>query len=78
MDMLAPGGTCCGVLKEGVFFDGKYSKLRQVLIENFNVTHVISVPQNAFENTSTKTSIVIFQANGKTKKINSITYFKIL
>ncbi len=70
MDMLAPGGTCCGVLKEGVFFDGKYSKLRQVLIENFNVTHVISVPQNAFENTSTKTSIVIFQANGKTKKIN--------
>ena len=70
MDMVAPGGTCCGVLKEGVFFDGKYSKLRQVLIENFNVTDVISVPQNAFENTSTKTSIIIFKAGGKTKKIN--------
>ncbi len=70
MDMLAENGTCCGVLKEGVFFDGKYSKLRQILIENFNVTDVISVPQNAFENTSTKTSIVIFHNNGKTKKIN--------
>jgi len=70
MDMLAENGTCCGILKEGIFFDGKYSKLRHVLIENFNVTDVISVPQNAFENTSTKTSIIIFHNNGKTNNIN--------
>jgi len=70
MDMLAENGTCCGILKEGIFFDGKYSKLRQVLVENFNVTDVISVPQNAFENTSTKTSIIIFHNNGKTNNIN--------
>ena len=70
MDMLAENGTCCGILKEGIFFDGKYSKLRQVLVDNFNVTDVISVPQNAFENTSTKTSIIIFHNNGKTNNIN--------
>ena len=69
MDCLAEGGTCCGILKEGVFFDGKYSPIRKVLIENFNVTNVISVPQNAFENTSTKTSIIIFHNTGKTKKV---------
>ena len=67
---MAENGTCCGVLKEGPFFDGKYSKLRKVLIDNYNVTDVISVPQNAFENTGTKTSIIIFHNNGKTKKVN--------
>jgi type I restriction-modification system DNA methylase subunit len=41
----------------------KYSKLRKVLIDNYNVTDVISVPQNAFENTGTKTSIIIFHNN---------------
>ena len=69
MDCLAKGGTCCAILKEGVFFDGKYSPIRKVLIDNFNVTNVISVPQNAFENTSTKTSIIIFHNTGKTKKV---------
>ena len=70
MDMLDVDGTCCAILKEGVFFDGKYSKLRKVLVDNFNVTDIISVPQNAFENTSTKTSIIIFHNNGQTKTIN--------
>jgi type I restriction-modification system DNA methylase subunit len=60
MDLLDDFGVCCAVLKEGVFFDSKYSKIREVLLKNFNVTNVISVPQNAFENTSTKTSIIIF------------------
>jgi type I restriction-modification system DNA methylase subunit len=69
MDLLDDDGVCCAVLKEGVFFDSKYSKVREVLLKNYNVTNVISVPQNAFENTSTKTSIIIFHNNGKTKKI---------
>ena len=64
MDLLDEDGVCCAVLKEGVFFDSKYSKIREVLLKNFNVTNVISVPQNAFENTSTKTSIIIFYNNG--------------
>jgi type I restriction-modification system DNA methylase subunit/restriction endonuclease S subunit len=60
MDILEVGGTAVGVLKEGVFFNKTYKDLRNCLIENFNVREVISVPQDQFENTSTKTSIVIF------------------
>ena len=70
MDILEIGGTAIGVLKEGVFFDNKYKDLRKCLIENYNVREVISIPQNAFENTSTKTSIIIFDnTKQKTSKI---------
>jgi restriction endonuclease S subunit len=70
MDLLTDKGTCVAVMKEGVFFDNKYSFLRSVLINNYNITDIISVPQSAFENTSTKTSIIKFIAGSKTKKIN--------
>ena len=60
MAMLAVGGTCAGVLKEGVMFDPKYKTIRKCLIENFNVREVISIPKDQFENTTTKTSLVIF------------------
>jgi type I restriction enzyme S subunit len=60
MDILEVEGTAIGVLKEGVFFNKTYKDLRKCLVENFNVREVISVPQDQFENTSTKTSIVIF------------------
>jgi len=69
-DLLNENGTSALVLKEGVFFDNNYSKLREVITNNYNITNIISVPQSAFENTSTKTSIIIFHNNGKTKKIN--------
>lgn len=60
MDILEDGGTAVGILKEGVFFNKTYKDSRKCLIENFNVREVISVPQDQFENTSTKTSIIIF------------------
>ena len=70
MDLLAPNGICCGVLKEGVFFDKSYTQLRQLLIKEYNVSEVISVPQDQFENTSTKTSIIIFKNTPeKTKEV---------
>lgn len=69
MDMLNVGGTCVGVLKEGVFFNRVYKNLRECLVKNFNVKEVISVPQDQFENTSTKTSIIIFE-NTKEKTQN--------
>ena len=61
MDMVEEGGVGCGVLKEGVFFNKTYKELRRCLLENFNVTKVISIPSDQFENTSTKTSIIIFE-----------------
>ncbi len=60
MDILEVGGTAIGVLKEGVFFNKTYKDLRKCLIKNYNVREVISIPQDQFENTSTKTSIIIF------------------
>ena len=60
MDLLEVGGTSIGVLKEGVIFNKTYKNLRKCLIENYNVREVISVPADQFENTKTKTSIVIF------------------
>jgi type I restriction-modification system DNA methylase subunit len=69
MDMLEDNGTAIGVLKEGVFFNKTYKDIRKCLIENFNVKQVISVPQDQFENTSTKTSIIIFD-NTKEKTSN--------
>ena len=60
MDILEVGGTAIGVLKEGVFFNKTYRDVRKCLVENFKVREVISVPQDQFENTETKTSIIIF------------------
>ena len=70
MELLEENGTCIGVLKEGIFFNKTYNELRKILIENYNVREVISVPQDQFENTSTKTSIIIFDNTAeKTKEI---------
>ena len=77
MDMVAENGTVAGVLKEGVFFDKTYKDIRRVLIENFNVREVISVPSDQFENTSTKTSIVIFD-NLADKKTSTVKFSEII
>lgn len=70
MDMVDTDGTVIGVLKEGVVFDGKYKKLRECLVRNFNVKEIISIPRDQFENTQTKTSIVIFEnTEQKTSKV---------
>lgn len=72
MDILEVGGTAIGVLKEGVFFNKTYKDLRKCLVENFNVREVISVPQDQFENTSTKTSIIIF--NNTEQKTSEVEF----
>ena len=74
MDMVELGGTAVGVLKEGVFFNKTYKDLRKVLIENFNLREVISVPSDQFENTSTKTSIVIFDNLGKDNTTSEVIF----
>ena len=58
--LLAENGTACGVIKQGCFFDKKYRAIRKDLIENYNVEAVIRIPADAFENTTTATSILIY------------------
>lgn len=76
MDMLAPGGTAIGVLKEGVFSNKSYKELRKCLVEKYCVREVISVPQDQFENTSTKTSIVIFDHQSTEPHPNQLVVFR--
>jgi type I restriction enzyme S subunit len=76
MDILEVGGTAIGVLKEGVFFNQSYKDIRRCLVENFNVREIISVPQNQFENTSTKTSIVIF--DNTSEKTSEVKFYDLV
>ena len=73
MDLLDTDGICFGVVKEGFFFNNKYSEIRRVLIENYDVTDIISIPDDEFENTTTKTSIIIFK--NTEKKTSEIRFF---
>jgi restriction endonuclease S subunit/tRNA1(Val) A37 N6-methylase TrmN6 len=70
MYMLKEKGTCSIVLPDGELFYGKtYLKLRKFICENVNIIKIINVEGGAFEHTSIKTSIIIFQKNGSTKNI---------
>lgn len=70
MYMLKENGTCAIVLPDGELFSGKtYIKLRKFMCENVNIIKIINVEGGAFEHTSIKTSIIIFQKNGSTKNI---------
>jgi type I restriction-modification system DNA methylase subunit len=76
MSLLKEGGTCVGVLKEGLFFDSKYQKLRKELLDNYTIDRIVSVPQDQFENTTTKTSIIFFTKYGK--KTDEIKFYDLL
>lgn len=65
MELLEKDGLCVGVLKEGVFFNQIYKTHRETLLRNFNVEAIISIPSDAFENTTTKTSALIFRNTKK-------------
>lgn len=77
MSLLDKGGVCRLVLSEGFFFGSgkKLTKIRQYLIENFNVKYIVDIPQGQFENTPTKTSLLIFVNDGnKTSNIKFIDF----
>ena len=70
MELVEDKGTCIGVLKEGVFFNKTYKDIRKCLVENYNICEIISIPYDQFENTTTKTSIIIFNnTEEKTSKV---------
>lgn len=73
--MIKCGEISAIVLPEGFYFNSSksYVKLRKYLLENYNVLKIIDIPKDAFENTGTKTSVIIF-TNGITKKISFIDF----
>ena len=76
MDLLSQNGTCAIVLDQGFYFcsNKQLIELRKYLVENFNIRYIVDIPQDAFENTKTKTSLMIFQNNGKTEEIKVLDF----
>ncbi len=71
MDLLEEGGTACIVMKQGFFFDKskQYVDIRTHLLNNFNVTKIIKIPEGSFENTNCVTSIIVFHKKSPTTSI---------
>jgi hypothetical protein len=76
MASIQNGGRVVAVLKEGVFFNDTYRYLRAYLCCNFEVEYITSIDQKAFENTTTKTSIICFKHTGK--PTTSIKFYELL
>jgi len=70
MDLIDKNGTCCIVMKEGVLFNSIYSNIRRHLLTHFDVEKIISIPSDQFENTTTKTSIIIFHNTKPTEHVD--------
>jgi type I restriction-modification system DNA methylase subunit/restriction endonuclease S subunit len=76
MDLVDINGTVVGVLKEGIFFNRVYKGLRKCLIEQYNVRKVIGIPRDQFENTATKTSVLVF--DNTEKKTNVVEFSELV
>lgn len=49
------------VLPDGILSNPQYQYVREFILKNTKVLHIISLPRNVFEETSAKTSILILQ-----------------
>lgn len=73
MKRLKTGGRCGIVLPEGQILSGSgaFQKIRQELLEKFNVHSIISLPVGAFAQmgAGVKTNLIFFDKTGSTKEI---------
>ena len=73
MKKLKNGGRCGIILPEGqiLFGGGTFKKIRQELLEKFDVHSIISLPKGAFAQmgAGVKTNLIFFDKIGPTKKI---------
>ncbi len=73
MKRLKNGGRCGVILPEGnvLFGGGVMARIRQELLEKFNVHSVIQLPQGAFAQmgATVKTSLIFFEKTGSTKEV---------
>jgi len=73
MRQLKNGGRCGIVLPEGkiLFGVGAFQKIREELLQKFNVHTIISLPQGVFAamGAGVKTNLVFFEKTGSTKEI---------
>lgn len=73
MRRLKNGGRCGIIMPEGqiLFGGGSFQKIREELLEKFNILAVISLPQGAFAQmgAGVKTNLVFFEKTGSTKEV---------
>ena len=73
MRRLKNGGRCGIVLPEGqiLFGGGAFQKIREELLQKFNVHTIISLPRGVFSSmgAGVKTNLIFFDKTGSTKKI---------
>jgi len=73
MKRLKTGGRCGVILPEGniLFGGGSMARIREELLEKFNVHTIISLPQGAFTQmgAGVKTNLIFFDKSGSTKEI---------
>lgn len=73
MKRLKNGGRCGVILPEGNVLTGGgvMARIRQELLEKFNVHSIISLPQGAFAQmgAAVKTNLIFFEKTGSTKEI---------
>lgn len=73
MRRLKIGGRCGIILPEGqlLFGGGAFQKIREELLDKFNVSAVIALPQGAFAQMGAgiKTNLIFFEKTGATKEI---------
>lgn len=71
MRMLKTGGRCAIVVPNGFLFgDGVAAKIKQQLLEDFNLYAIIRLPNGSFAPyTDIETNLLFFERTGKTKNI---------
>lgn len=78
INILKEDGTCTIVLPDGELFTGKtYKKFREYMCKTVNIIKIIKVECGAFEHTTIKTAIIVFQKNGSTKNIEFMEITKL-
>ncbi len=65
------GGFIVIVLPDGILSNPQYQYVREFILKNTKVVHIISLPRNVFAETSAKTSILVLKKQNK----NDINYF---
>jgi len=67
----SPGGRCAMVLPNGpLFADGVAARIKQDLLENFNLHTIVRLPNGVFAPyTNIPTNLLFFQRDGSTKEI---------
>jgi len=67
-DVIAENGRMAIIVPEGFLFRKNLLEARKVLLKNFKIKCIISLPKGVFDNASVKTCIIIAGAKAETEK----------